>query len=280
MFALTIPAGAATLPTVIARLLLLLCALSVVTPSPAQEAPKPLLIAAAADLKFALDDVLVEFRRAHPEIDPKPSYGASGTLFAQMDNGAPFDLFLSADVKFPRRLVERGRAEKDTLFLYAIGHLVVWVPEESKLDLTQLGAKALLDPSVKKVAIANPDVAPYGAAAVAAMKSLGVYDSVSGKIVRGENVAQAAQFVQSGAADAGVISLSLALSPKMKDAGRHWDVPADAFPKLEQAGVIRAGAANRAGAVKLREFLASPQGREVMKRYGFVLPDGPAEPTK
>src|SRR6185295_9545912 len=103
-------------------------------------------------------------------------------------------------------------------------------PKESKLDVAQLGIKTLLDPSVRKVSIANPDVAPYGAAAVAAMKKLGVHEAVSAKLVLGENVAQAAQFVQSGAADAGVISLSLALAPKMKDAGRYWEIPADAFP--------------------------------------------------
>lgn len=256
------------------RTLVLTCfVLAVAVPARAQETPKPLLVAAAADLKFALDDVLVEFRKTHPEHDVKATYGSSGTLFAQIDNGAPFDFFLSADVKFPRQLVERGKAEKDSLFLYAIGHLVVWVPKESKVDVGQLGVKTLLDASVRKVAIANPDVAPYGAAAVAALKTLGVHEAVSAKLVLGENVAQAAQFVQSGAADAGVISLSLALAPKMKDSGRYWEVPGDAFPKLEQAGMIRIGAANRAGAAQLREFLSSPAGRAVLQRYGFVLPD-------
>lgn len=240
----------------------------------AQDAPKPLLIAAAADLKFALDEVLVEFRKAHPEHEAKPTYGSSGTLFAQIDNGGPFDLFLSADVRFPRQLIEHGRAEKDTLFSYAIGHLVIWVPANSKLDLNQLEGKALLDPSVRKVAIANPGVAPYGAAAVAALKSLGLYESVSPKLVQGENVAQAAQFVQSGAADAGVISLSLALSPKMKEAGRFWEVPPGSFPTLEQAGIVRANTANRAGALLLRDFLTAQAGREILQRYGFALPPG------
>jgi molybdate transport system substrate-binding protein len=225
----------------------------------AQDAPKPLLIAAAADLKFALDEVLVEFGKAHPEHAAKPTYGSSGTLFAQIDNGGPFDLYLSADVKFPRRLIERGRAT-DSLFPYAIGHLVVWVPKESKIDVTQLGAKALLDPSIRKIAVANPEVAPYGAAAVAAMKQLGVYEAVVSKLVLGENVAQTAQFVQSGAADVGLISLSLALSPKLKDSGRYWKVPAKSFPKLEQAGVICVGGANRAGAEHLRAFLIAPAG--------------------
>ena len=175
-------------------------------------------------------------------------------------------------MKFSRRLIERGKAEKDSLFSYAIGHLVVWLPKESKLEVAQLGIKTLLDPSVRKVAIANPDVAPYGAAAVAALKKLGVHEAVSAKLVLGENVAQAAQFVQSGAADAGVISLSLALAPKMKEAGRFWELPADAFPKLEQAGVIRTGAANREGAMQLREFISSEAGRAILQRHGFALP--------
>lgn len=252
----------------------LLLATILAGPLHAEDAPKPLLIAAAADLKFALDEVLTGFRAAHPDCDAQATYGSSGTLFAQIDNGAPFDLFLSADVKFPRQLIERGKAEADSLFLYAIGHLVVWVPRESKLDLAQLGAQALLDPGVRKVAIANPAVAPYGAAAVAALRYLGLHDAVSAKLVLGENVAQAAQFVQSGAADAGVISLSLALAPKLRDAGRYWEVPLDAFPKLEQAGVIRTGAANRAGAALLREYLTAPEGRAILARFGFVLPAG------
>ncbi len=252
------------------RLLLLF---SVFLTSDLRAAEEPLLVAAAADLRFALDEVLVAFQQAHPALAAKATYGSSGTLFAQIDNGAPFDLFLSADVKFPRQLIERGKAEKDSLFTYATGHLVVWVPKESTLDVTKLGLKALLDPSVRKVAIANPEVAPYGAAAVAAMKSQGVHEAVSAKLVLGENVAQAAQFVQSGAAQAGVISLSLALAPKMKEAGRYWEVPADAFPKLEQAGVMLANSQHRAAAAELRAFLAAPAGREILKRYGFILPD-------
>ena len=255
------------------RFLLSLLTFACVVSTQAADAPKPLLIAAAADLKFALDEVLAEFRQAHPEHDAKPTYGSSGTLFAQLDNGAPFDIFFSADVKFPRQLIARGKGEADSLFLYAIGHLVVWVPKDSPLDVAQLGIKTLLDPGVRKIAIANPEVAPYGAAAVAALKKLGVHEAVSGRLVLGENVAQAAQFVQSGAAEAGVISLSLALAPKMKDAGCWWEVPAEAFPKLEQAAVIRTGAANRKGAALLREFLRAPTGRDILRRYGFALPD-------
>ena len=251
-----------------------LLALAVRVPAIA-EPPQPLLIAAASDLKFALDEVLAEFSKVHPEHAPRPTYGSSGTLFAQIDNGAPFDFFLSADVKFPRLLIERGKGEPDSLFLYAIGHLVVWMPKESKINLAEKRIESLRDPGVRKIAIANPEVAPYGAAALAALKNLGVHEAVQSKLVLGENVAQAAQFVQSGAAEAGVISLSLALAPKMKSTGQYWEIPADIFPKLEQAAMIRAGAMNRAGAVLLRDFLRSEAGRDILQRYGFALPVEP-----
>jgi molybdate transport system substrate-binding protein len=250
---------------------ILFLALAAALPLYAGGAPRPLLIGAAADLKFALDEVLAEFGHAHPEHAAKATYGSSGTLFAQLDNGAPFDLFLSADARLPRELIARGKADPASLFVYAIGHLVVWVPRESPVDLARLGARGLLE--VRKVAIANPEVAPYGAAAVAALQQLGVYEAVRGKLVLGENVAQAAQFVQSGAADAGVLSLSLALGAKMQEAGRFWEVPAEAFPRLEQAGVIRTGAANRAGAGQLRDFLTSAAGRAILARYGFAPPE-------
>jgi molybdate transport system substrate-binding protein len=251
-----------------------LVAMSVIS-ARAEEARKPLLIAAAADLKFALDELLIAFARAHPEQDARATYGSSGTLFAQIDNGAPFDLFLSADLAFPQRLIERGKAEKDSFFPYAVGHLVIWTRNDAGLDLEKLGERALLEPSVKKIAIANPDVAPYGRAAMAALKSLGLQTNVEAKLARGENVAQAAQFAQSGAADAAIISLSLAKAPKMREAGKHWELPRACYPKLEQGGIICAGARNRAGAAELRSFLQSPAAGEILRQYGFGLPENP-----
>jgi molybdate transport system substrate-binding protein len=256
----------------IIRLLFVLLFLAMSTTSPAEDAPKPLLIAAASDLKFALDEILTEFRKQHSEHDPKTTYGSSGTLFAQIENGGPYDLFLSADAKFPQRLIDGGKAEKGSLFVYAIGQVVVWARKGASVDPEKVGEKALIDPSVRKIAIANPDVAPYGAAAVAALKSLGLYERVQSRLVLGENVAQTAQFVQSGAADLGIISHSLAVSPKMKDEGRFWKVPEGAYPKLEQAGVVRIGAVNAEGAKELRAFLGSEAGRRILERYGFVLP--------
>jgi molybdate transport system substrate-binding protein len=242
------------------------------TPAPV-EGEHEVRVAAAADLKFALDDLLADFHAQHPDIRVQVTYGASGNFFAQLSNKAPFDLFFSADVEYPRRLIEKGLASKQDEFLYAVGHLAVWVPKESSLDLERLGIAALLDPSVRKVAIANPRHAPYGRAAEAALKKLGIYDKIKGKIVQGENVAQAAWFVESGAADAGVIALSLALSPALRQKGRHWEVPLDAYPRLEQGGVILSWARDRQAAETLRAFVSGPQGKAVLKRYGFFLPE-------
>jgi molybdate transport system substrate-binding protein len=229
-------------------------------------------VAAAADLKFALPEVVAAFHEARPDIRVEVSFGASGELFAQLSNHGPIDLFLSADMDYPRRLVADGLADKDSEFLYAIGHLVVWVPRTSPLDVEQRGIEALLDPAVKKIAIANPRHAPYGRAAEAALKSLGVYDRVRDRLVLGENIAQTAQFAQSGAADAGVIGLSLALSPTMRDEGKFWRVPGDAFPRLEQGGVILNWARDREAAGAFRAFLMSPEGKAILRRYGFALP--------
>lgn len=161
---------------------------------------RQITVAAAADLSFALNDIVQEFYKEHPDAKVSVAYGSSGNLFAQIDNGAPFDVFLSADIDFPRKLIENKKAAADSLFSYAVGRVVVWVPNDSPVNVEKLGIEALLAPSVRKIAIANPEHAPYGRAAVAAMKKFGVYDKVSGKLVLGENIAQAAQFVESGAA--------------------------------------------------------------------------------
>lgn len=238
-----------------------------------EEGKAEIVIAAAADLKFALDEIIAEFEKQEPRYAGKPTYGSSGNLFAQIDNGAPFDLFLSADVKFPRQLIERKKAVPESLFLYAVGRLVVWVPTASRIEVEKRGIEALREASIRKIAIANPEHAPYGAAAVAALKKLGLYDEVQSKFVLGENIAQTAQFVQSGAADIGIIALSLASAPKMKTDGRYWEIPLDTFPRLEQGGVVLAGGKQKEGAGLLRNMITSKGGREILQRYGFILPD-------
>lgn len=234
--------------------------------------PTELMIAAAADLKFALDTLTREFQSQHPKIQPSITYGSSGNFHAQIQNGAPFDLYLSADAEYPRKLAADGLALDNDTFLYAIGRIVVWVPESSPIDVGKLGIDSLFAPSVRKIAIANPQHAPYGKAAVAALKSLGVYEKARPHLVLGENIAQAAQFVQSGAADIGVIALSLALAPEMKAPGRYWEIPPDSYPKMEQGGMILKRTAKAAEARVFRDFLVSDHGRAVLKQYGFFLP--------
>lgn len=235
-------------------------------------AQREIIVAAAADLKFALDEIVQQFEKEHPESRVSVAYGSSGNLSSQIDNGAPFDLFLSADIEFPKRLIERKKAAADSLFPYAVGQVVIWVPKDSPIDVQKLGMRALLDPAVHKIAIANPEHAPYGRAAAAAMKKLGVYNQVADKLVLGENIAQTAQFVESHAADIGLIALSLAVSPKMKAAGTYWEIPLDAYPRLEQGGVILSVTKQPELTRQFREMIVGPQGRETLRRYGFIMP--------
>jgi len=234
--------------------------------------PSELKVAAASDLKFAMNALIPNFQEIHPQIKVTPTFGSSGNFFAQISNDAPFDLFLSADIDFPRRLIEDGKGIKDSEFLYAIGHLVLWVRSNSPLDPAREGIATLAAEGVNKIAIANPAHAPYGRAAVAALKSLGVYDSVEPRLVLGENVSQAAQFVESGAAEAGIFALSLAVAPELRDRGQYWEVPLDSHPRLEQGGVILSNSKERVAAEAFGEFLISDKGREVLKQFGFLLP--------
>ena len=230
-----------------------------------------LSIAAAADLKFALDDLVRQFEQEHPGTKVNVTYGSSGNFFAQIQSGAPFDLFFSADVAYPRKLAASGLGVDD-VFLYATGRIVVWVTKDSPVAVDKLGIKALLEPSVRKIAVANPEHAPYGRAAVAALKELNIYDQVASRLVYGENIAQTAQFVQSGAADAGILALSLAVAPQMRETGRFWQVPLDAYPRIEQGGIILKSSKHLETALAFREFILGDHGRQVLKDYGFYLP--------
>jgi molybdate transport system substrate-binding protein len=239
--------------------------------SPATE-KRAVSIAAASDLKFALDDILMTFRKEHPDIDVRSTYGSSGNFFAQLSSRAPFDLYLSADVHYPRKLIEAGLAEKKSEFVYAIGEIVVWTRKDSPLDVEGQGIDALRDERVRKIAIANPKHAPYGRAAEAALKQLGLYEAVKDKLVLGENIAQTAQFIETGAADVGVIALSIALAPAMKEKGKIGQISRDAYPRMEQGGVILKWAQDRTAADAVRSFVIGPAGRDILKRHGFTLP--------
>jgi molybdate transport system substrate-binding protein len=229
-------------------------------------------VAAAADLNAALPELAVEYQKEGGN-SVKLAFGSSGSLFSQIQNGAPFDMFFSADADYPRQLVEAGLAERSSLYRYAVGKLVVWVPASSSLDLEQSGIKILRDPSVKKIAIANPQHAPYGRAAEAALRHFGIYEQVAPRLVLGENVSQAAQFVESGSAQAGLIALSHALSPSLKGKGRYWIIPPDAYPPLNQSAVILARSSRKQEAADFLAFLKTRRPIEVLKRYGFAIPE-------
>jgi molybdate transport system substrate-binding protein len=251
-------------------LVLLLAA--VLAPRAGQAAgPRALSVAVAANLRPAFEEIATRFQAANPGVEVRATYGASGIFLAQIANGAPFDLFLSADAGFPARVVAGGLAEGKA-FTYAIGKLVVWVPNDSKLDLAGKGLRALLDPSVRKIAIANPEVAPYGRAARQALESAGLQAVLAGRVVTGQSVAQAAQFVEGGSAQAGFIPLSLALAPPLSGTGRTWPVPAASHDPIEQAGVVLRGARQPALARELAAFLVGDAARGVLARHGYDLP--------
>jgi molybdate transport system substrate-binding protein len=227
-------------------------------------------IAAASDLNFAFREIVTEYEKVSGN-QVRLTLGSSGNFFAQIQNGAPFDLYFSADISYPKKLEEAGLTVPGSLYPYAIGRIVLWAGKDSHLDLSK-GLAVLQEPTIKKIAIANPKHAPYGRAAVAAMEYFKVYDLVKDKLILGENISQAAQFVESGACDVGIIALSLAAAPVMKSKGTYWEVPAEAHPALEQGAVILKQSKSLEASRQFLEFIKGSKGQEIMKRYGFIVP--------
>jgi len=236
------------------------------------QSAKRLTIAAASDLQTVLPAMVRDFERsasAHVSV----SYGSSGSFFAQIQNGAPFDVFLSADVDYPKQLAAAGLADAATLQVYATGHLVVWARREAKLDLSR-GLAALTDARVRHVALANPKYAPYGRAAVAALRSARLYDALQPKLVMGESVAQAAQLVESGNADVGVLSRSLVLGPALKAEGTYADVPSALHPPIDQAAIVIRASRDAALARAFVAYLRGAEAGRHLERFGFSRPRG------
>lgn len=257
-----------TTRTTFALLVLLFAATSI--PAFAVE---PITVAAAADLNYALPELAGRFEQA-TGMKVVISFGASGNLFSQIQNGAPFDLFFSADEDYPKKLAASSVADASSLRTYAVGHLVLWVPPNSPLDPAKLQSNVLTQPQVTKIAIANPQHAPYGRAAVAAIEHFGLKGKIAGKLVFGENVSQAAQFAQSGNAQAALIALSLAKSPPMAS-GKYWELPTDAYPELRQAAVVVSASKHKKDAQAFLEFVVSPEGAQVLRKFGLTPPPKP-----
>lgn len=235
---------------------------------------EPITVAAAADLNYAMNELAGRFETA-TGTKVTLSFGASGNLFSQIQSGAPFDLFFSADEDYSKKLVNTGVADASSLRIYALGHLVLWVPNNSSFDPQKLQMELLNQPGVTRIAIANPEHAPYGRAAMTAIEHYGLRDKLAGKLVFGENVSQAAQFVQSGNAQAGLIAMSLAKSPAMESAGRFWVLPSDSYPELKQAAVIVSASKHKKAAQAFMDFVLSPEGAATLRKYGLTPPAKP-----
>ncbi len=232
-----------------------------------------LRVAAAADLEPVLPPILDQFQRA-TGIHAEATYQASAMLTTQIENGAPFDVFLSADLSYPKRLIDdgladaAGSADSSTPITYAKGTLVLWERKDSHLPPPSLDL--LRDSRLKRLALANPDRAPYGRAAVAALQSLNLYDALKPRLVTAENIAQAAQFVESGNADAGVISLTSALTPQLSASGSYFIIPRNLYPPIEQGMVIVSKTTQRDAVHKLLDYLLSPPVQAQLAKSGLT----------
>lgn len=249
-----------------ARRLRLLCLLFFLALNPARGAE--ITIAAAADLKFALDEIVRAYQVAHPADRVSVVYGSSGKFHTQIRQGAPYDLYFSADIAYPRALVEEGLAVAPVV-PYARGRIVLYA---RRLDAARMQLEDLLDPGIKRIALANPRHAPYGRAAEQALRARGLWERLTPKLVYGENVGQAAQFVETGNADVGLIALALALSPTLAREGAHALIPEALHDPIEQGFVITRRAVGNESARRFAEYMVSPAARRILVRYGFVLP--------
>lgn len=225
-------------------------------------------IAAAADLKFAMDEIVTTFKKTNPVDELDVVYGSSGNFNTQIQQGAPYDLFFSADIGFARELVKNGLAASDVM-PYAVGRIVLWSASQ---DATKMNLDSLSDPKITRIAIANPKHAPYGRRAEEALRAAGLWDKIAPKLVYGENIAQTAQFVQSGNAQVGIVALSLAVNPGLANKGDYWLIPDKLHAPLEQGFVVTKRAASNGLAKKFADYMGSKPARAVMTKYGFVLP--------
>jgi molybdate transport system substrate-binding protein len=239
---------------------------------------KQIRVAAASDLQTVMPEIAAAYEAStgmHAEL----VFGSSGNLFAQIQNGAPFDLFFSADTEFPAKLIQNGLAEPRSAVIYAEGRLVLWLPPDAKCDPQTEKWNCLLKPEIAKVAIANPTHAPYGRAAVHALQSARVYEQVRPKLVLGENISQAAQFAQSGNAQAGLLSYSQAQSATMRN-GKRWEIPQGSYPKIEQSVVVLKSAKDKSAVQDFVQFVTEGRGCGILEKAGFHLPADARQPSR
>lgn len=225
-------------------------------------------VAAASDLKFAMEEIVSNFRREQPAHKVEVVYGSSGKFQTQIRQGAPYDLFFSADIAFPRQLAKEGFASSEVT-PYAIGRIVLWSLDP---DTAKLTFASLLDPGTKRIAIANPKHAPYGNRAEEALLAMGMWKRIESKLVFGENIAHAAQFVQTGNAQVGIVALALVLNPELSGKGCYRLIPDSLHRPLEQGFIVTKRAEGSKLASAFAAYMAGKAARSVMTKYGFVMP--------
>ena len=246
------------------KILLTLCLLV----APLSLHAEKITVAAAADLKFAMTDLVTAFQKTNPSEQVDVIYGSSGNFSAQIQQAATYDLFFSADVAFPKDLLKGGYASSEVI-PYAIGRIVLW---SASLDASKMTLESLTDPKITHIAIANPKHAPYGKRAEEALRASGLWEKIEPKLVYGENIAATAQYVQSGNAQVGIIALSLAINPELAAKGGYYLIPDSLYAPLEQGFIITKRAADNTLAKRFGDFMSTPDARAIMKKYGFVLP--------
>jgi molybdate transport system substrate-binding protein len=223
-------------------------------------------IAAASNLRYALEEIKTKYSELHPKVTISLNFGSSGTLFQQISNGADYDIFMAADKIFPDKLKAQGIVSGDVK-TYAFGKLVLW---SNTLDVSK-GLEILSDKSVVRVAIANPELAPYGERSVQCLKYYKLYEKMKDKIVFADNIAQAAQFARTGNAEVAFIAVALAMTPEMK--GTYFVLDTKSYNPVEQAMVLLKGRQNNAEASKFMNFVLSNECKPVFEKYGYLPPN-------
>jgi len=231
------------------------------------------LAAAASSMKFAFEELTGAFHKEHPSIRVKLSFGSSGNFYSQIKNGAPHDIYFSADTEYPRLLEEEGFGQGDLKVTpYAVGRIVLWSSHRMNVDSEKEKMDILLSPKILKFAIANPQHAPYGRAAIEALRHFKILESIESRLVMGENVSQTAQFTHTGAAQAGIIALSLALTPQMSSAGTYWLIPMQSHQPIEQGYLILRNSRNPVAAKVFADYVTGPKGAVILRQHGFGVP--------
>ena len=224
-------------------------------------------VAAAGNLRFVIDEVKAKYLQMHPDAEIAITLSSSGALTQQIINGASYDFFMAADTKYPNKIKEEGFASGE-VSTYAFGKLVLW---SNTVDVSN-GVEMLTDPKINRIAIAKPEIAPYGARALEFLKYYNVYDKVKPKLVYADNIAQTAQYAQTGNAEIGIIAYALVFGPEMKDKGKIYVIDTKSYKPVEQACVLLKGAENNPGAAKFMEFVLSGECKTIFEKFGYMVP--------